>query len=368
MITTPGGLRTSPLHARHEAAGAKFAAFSGWWMPLEYAGGGVLAEHAAVRAAVGLFDVSHLGKLRLTGPGAAAYLNTRLANDLGRIAPGKAQYTLLCDETGGVVDDLIVYLAGDDDVLLVPNAANAATVAARLRDGLPSGLELTDEHLDHAVLAVQGPAAAEVMGRVGLPADLDYMAFARTSTGTVCRTGYTGEHGYELIVPAAQAGALWDEIVDAGAPVGLRLCGLASRDTLRTEMAYPLHGSDISPAISPVEAGLSWAVGWRKPGFDGADALRAMREAGAPRALVGLKSAGRGIPRHGMAVVTLDDGARETGVVTSGTFSPTLRCGIALALVATPAPAPGDQVGVRVRDRIETFDVVTTPFVPSHVR
>ena len=360
----------SPLEARHEALGAKFAEFSGWWMPLEYAGGGVLAEHACVREAVGVFDVSHLGKLRVTGPGAAAYLNTRLAGDLARIGSGQAQYTLLCDEAGGVVDDLIAYVFGPDEVFLMPNAANAAHVAELLRTGAPEGIAVADHHHDYAVIAVQGPASPAVLAGLGLPTDMDYMAFAPVGahgwTATVCRTGYTGEHGYELVVPAEAAVALWDAIMAAGTAVGLRPCGLAARDTLRTEMGYPLHGHDISGAIGPVEAGLTWAIGWDKPVFDGAPALRAARAAGPSRRLRGLAAEGRGIPRPGMAVVGLDGPAPEVGAVTSGTFSPTLRTGIALALVDAAIPL-GERVGVRIRDRVEPFTLVKPPFVPSHV-
>jgi len=361
---TTSELRHSPLEASTTRDGAKYAEFSGWSMPLEYAGGGVLVEHEAVRSGVGVFDVSHLGKLHVAGPGAAAYLNTRLANDLGRIGPGQAQYTLLCTPDGrGVVDDLIAYLIGPDEVLLVPNAANAARVAAALRDGAPAGLTIADRHEDYAVVAIQGPAAPAVVAAWGAPTDMDYMSFAPLPAGTICRTGYTGERGFELVVPSGQAAEVWDGILDAGRPFGIRPCGLAARDTLRTEMAYPLHGHEIGADIGAVEAGVSWAIGWDKPVFDGCEGLRATRAAGPSRRSRGLLAAGRGIPRPGMTVVA--DGA-EIGVVTSGTFSPTLKRGIALALIDTAAPTDG--VGVRIRDRVEPFDVVKPPFVPTHVR
>jgi len=366
-----------PLYAAHEALGAKFAPFGGWLMPLEYAHGGVLAEHAAVRGGVGLFDVSHLGKLRVAGPGAADYLNTRLANDLMRIAPGQAQYTLLCNDQGGVVDDLIAYLFADDDVHLIPNAANTEEVAARLAVGCPDGVTITNEHRDYVVLAVQGPKSEDVMTALGLPTGMDYMAFARADFDgfplTVCRTGYTGEHGYELVAPNAAADVLWASILEAGQPSGIMPCGLGARDTLRTEMGYPLHGQDISPVIGPVEAGLTWAIGWAKPVFDGADAVRAVKAAGPARRLRGLKAQGRGIPRPGMSVVISRDPAygRMTeeviGAVTSGTFSPTQKCGIALALIDA-AVGVEDVVGVAIRDRVEPFDVVKPPFVTSDVR
>jgi aminomethyltransferase len=369
--------RTSPLHDRHVAAGAKLADFGGWSMPIEYAGGGVLAEHEAVRTGVGLFDVSHLGTATVRGPGAAAFVDSCLTNDLSRIGPGQAQYTMCClpdgdPRAGGVVDDLIVYLHGPDDVLLVPNAANAAEVVARLAGAAPAGVTVTDRHTEVAVLAVQGPRSPQLLAFLGLPGELPYMSFVTGVGGgsaevTVCRTGYTGEHGYELLVAADRAGELWDVLVETGQDEGLRLCGLGARDTLRTEMGYPLHGHELSPEITPVQARAGWAVGWRKPAFWGREALLAEREAGPARLLWGLRAPGRGIPRPGMAVLDLD-GAR-VGEVTSGTFSPSLRTGIALALLDTASGvAEGSELAVDVRGRPQTVQVVRPPFVPSHVR
>ncbi len=367
-------LQTSPLHERHVAGGARFAAFGGWSMPVEYAGGGVLAEHTAVREAVGLFDVSHLGKVSVTGPGAVDFVNTVLTGDLGRIGPGQAQYTLLCNPAGGVVDDLIAYVTGPDEVLLVPNAANAAGVAAVLVAAAPEGIVVADRHHDLAVLALQGPRADEVLAAAGLPVELDYMAFAVAAVADaegeraeviVCRTGYTGERGYELLVPTAAATAVWDLLVAAGTPLGLRPAGLGARDTLRTEMGYPLHGQDLSATITPVQARAGWAVGWSKPTFVGVHALRAEKEAGPARVLRGLRAEGRGIPRAGMVV--RDAEGTEVGTVTSGTFSPSLKTGIALALLDA-AVTDGTEVTVDVRSRREPFRVVRPPFVDSHVR
>ena len=365
----------SPLHDRHAALGAKFADFGGWSMPIEYAGGGVLAEHAAVREAVGLFDVSHLGTATVRGPGAAAFVDSCLTNDLTRIGPGQAQYTLCCvadgdPRAGGVVDDLIVYLHGPDDVLLVPNAANAADVLARLSAAAPAGVTVTDRHTEVAVLALQGPRAADVLAAAGLPGgDLSYMAFAGGDGEqvTVCRTGYTGEHGYELLVGAERAGELWDAVLAAGEPFGIRACGLGARDTLRTEMGYPLHGHELSLDITPNQARSGWAVGWKKEAFWGREALLAERAAGPARQLWGLQAPGRGIPRPGMAVLGPD--GERVGEVTSGTFSPTLRTGIALALLDTAAGlGEGDEVAVDVRGRPQPVVVRKPPFVPSHVR
>ena len=374
-------LRTSPLHARHTVLGATLGAFGGWSMPLSYPAGTV-AEHVAVRSAVGVFDVSHLGKLDVSGPGAAAFVNRCLTADLDRIGPGHAQYTLCCADDGGVVDDLIAYLDGPDRVLLVPNAANAAAVGALLAAAAPAGVTVVDRHAELAVLAVQGPRSKEVLdetlpGATGADApghldDLDYMAFVDVgpspeATVRVCRTGYTGEHGYELLVPVGDAPAVWDALLAAAAPLGGLPCGLAARDTLRTEMGYPLHGQDLSAAITPVQAGSGWAVGWAKPEFWGRAALLAEKEAGPARRLRGLRATGRGVPRAGMPVLAAD-GAR-VGVTTSGTFSPTLRTGIALALVDTASGIGlDDTVSVDVRGRTLPCTVTKPPFVPSHVR
>ncbi|MDR6176481.1 aminomethyltransferase [Nocardioides zeae] len=368
VTPAPTDLLRSPLHERHVALGAKLAPFGGWAMPVEYAAG-TAAEHTAVRERVGLFDVSHLGKASVRGPGAAAYVDSVLTNSLGRIAPGQAQYTLCCAEDGGVVDDLIAYLRADDDVFLVPNAANTAAVVAILRDGAPAGVEVRDEHRDHVVLAVQGPSSDAVLEAVGLPAGHPYMSFRDAAfdggSVVVCRTGYTGERGYEVVAPVALAEPLWDALVAAGEPHGLLPAGLGARDTLRTEMGYPLHGQDIAPTITPVQARLGWAVGWDKPAFAGRDALLAERAAGPQRVLRGLRAVRRGIPRPGMRVLDAEGG--ELGLVTSGTFSPTLRTGIALALLDR-AVAEGDEVVVDVRGRSEAFTVVRPPFVEASAR
>ena len=375
-------LLLSPLHDRHATLGAKFAEFGGWSMPLEYPSG-VVKEHTAVREAVGIFDVSHLGKAMVTGAGAAAYVNATLSNDLGKIEPGKAQYTLCCDaETGGIVDDLIAYYQDDEHVLLVPNAANTAEVVRRLAEGAPDGVTVRSHHRDYAVLAVQGTRSDEVLAAVGLPVGHDYMTFVEAPFGfgsgsgsgvdgpegegvVVCRTGYTGERGYELIAANSVAGELWDALMAAGEEHGMLACGLGARDTLRTEMGYPLHGQDISLDVTPNEAGLGWAVGWKKEAFWGRAALVAEREVGPKRRLRGLVAVGRGIPRPGMGVTLVQD--VPLCDITSGTFSPTLRKGIGLALV--PAFVhPDAELGVDVRGRREIFASVKPPFVDTAVR
>lgn len=372
---TTSELKKTPLHGRHVAAGAKTADFGGWDMPIEYVG--TVAEHAAVRTTVGLFDVSHMGKVAVHGAGATAFLNSVLANDLDRISSGQAQYSMLCNEAGGVIDDLIVYRWSDDGAYVIPNAANSPTVVATLRELAPEGVTIDDQHLTHGIIAVQGPRSAAVLTALGLPVDHDYMAMemARWQDApiVVCRTGYTGEHGYELVAPTEVLVSLWDALVADAAAIGGMPAGLGARDTLRTEMGYPLHGQDISPTITPVEAMLGWAVGWDKPTFRGRDALVAQRAEGPSRRLRGLLALDRGIPRPHMPV-HLPPGDPATplsgdrvGEVTSGTFSPTLKQGIALALIDASIPLDAELV-VDVRGRAARFRVVKPPFVQPSTR
>ena len=362
-------MKTSPLHDKHLSLTAKMADFGGWLMPIEYPGAGVLAEHAAVREKVGLFDVSHLGKASVVGDGALEFLNTCLTNDLTKIADGSAQYTLLCSPDGGVVDDLIAYRNSSSDFFLVPNASNTTDVVKVLKEQAPAHIKVTNLHNEFAVLAIQGPLAPEVLSQLGISVDIDYMAFAKvTISGAeviVCRTGYTGELGYELLPKVADASRVWDAIIQVITPMGGLVCGLGARDTLRTEMGYPLHGHELSLDISPVEASANWAVGWQKESFIGAEQLKAQKQDGAPRKSFALKSLDRGIPRAGMAVKNLD--GIVVGEVTSGTFSPTLKHGIGLALL-TPDVKLGQKLVIDVRGRESQCEVVKLPFVTSHVR
>jgi aminomethyltransferase len=371
-------LLTSPLHDRHVALGAKFAEFGGWSMPLEYSG--VVKEHTAVREAVGIFDVSHLGKATVRGAGAAAFVNATLSNDLRRIGPGKAQYTLCIDDlTGGIVDDLIAYYKDEETIFLIPNAANTAEVVRRLAEAAPTGVEVANQHRDFVILAVQGPRSDDVLAGVGLPSahgaePIDYMGFVEASFTApsgqrsdviVCRTGYTGERGYELVAPNDAALPLWDALVAAGEEFGLLPCGLGARDTLRTEMGYPLHGQDIAPTINPLEGGVGWAVGWKKDAFWGREVLLPIKEEGPKRVLRGIVATGRGIPRPHMAASLTPD--LLVGEVTSGTFSPTLKKGIGLVLVSSTVH-PEAEIGIDVRGRREIFQLTSPPFVTSHVR
>jgi aminomethyltransferase len=351
----------SPLDALHRELGARMVPFGGWDMPLEY-DTGTLAEHLACRNEAVVFDVSHLGTVQVSGADALAMLQGALSNDLGKIAPGRAQYSHLLDEAdASVLDDIIVWwhpAAGDGapDVFdVMPNASNTD----RVRDAI-GGRETTHER---AVLAVQGPQAIERLATV-FP---DAAAVGRFRVGhatwqgapcTIAGTGYTGERGVEIAVPADAAAGLWAAIVGAG----IRPAGLGARDTLRLEVGLPLHGHELGPGITPLQAGLGWVVAWTKPTFRGKTALAAERDAGIARHLVGIATEGRRPPRAECAVLL--DGA-SVGVVTSGNFSPVLGHGIALALVP-PSVEVGAAVAIDVRGTALPGTVVDTPFVPKH--
>ena len=370
----------SPLYKWHINAGAKMADFGGWQMPIEYgkeigalSAGGVIAEHTAVRTSVGIFDVSHLGKIEIKGEGALAFLNKIITNELNKIGNANAQYNLLCDESGGVIDDLIVYRYSDDHLFLIPNAANCASVFDVLVAANDQGLEITNAHRSYGVLAVQGPKSAAFLKELGIEVDLDYMAFTEITIAgkealgkvIICRTGYTGEFGYELLPAWNSATQLWEYMFQVLGKFDGRVCGLGSRDTLRTEMGYPLHGHELSLEITPLQASAGWAVALSKSEFHGKNALVGEKEKGIGRILRGLLSQDRGIPRAGMNV--LDGNDQVVGIITSGTFSPTLKAGIGLALIKPDIPI-GSALKIDVRGRTSDVLVSKPPFVPSHVR
>jgi glycine cleavage system T protein (aminomethyltransferase) len=345
-------LRHSPLEAEHRALGAHLGAFAGWDMPISYSG--TVAEHTAVRTDVGVFDVSHLGKILVGGAAAAGSLDTTLTNRIADLAPGRARYTLLLDEDAGIVDDMIVYALAEEKLLVVPNAANVDDVEARIRARMPGSVRL--ERSDWAVIAIQGPRSRAVLDAAvpGVP-ELKYMRCATAGEIAVARSGYTGEHGYEVLAPPEQATGVWRAALAAGAVP----CGLAARDTLRLEMGYPLHGNDIDRETTPKEAGLAWAVAEDKEFFAGKEAYVSKPVS---KTLVGLRMEDRIIPRRGCAVMA---GDRAIGTVTSGTFSPTLKIGIALAWVEPGSLATGDACEVEVRGKRGKAVVVDPPFVAS---
>ena len=346
-------LRTSPLDAAHRALGAKMVPFGGWDMPLSY-GDGTLAEHKACRSAAVAFDVSHLGTVRVEGPGGLEQLQAALTNDLAKVAPGRAQYTHLLEEAdASVLDDIIVWWLRDDVFDIMPNASNTERVVAAV-----GGVDIT---ATRAIIAVQGPEARKRLATIAPEAAaigrfrVGSVAMAGT-TCTVAGTGYTGEDGVEVAVPAESAPLVWEELLAAGVVPA----GLGARDTLRLEAALPLHGHELGPGITPLQAGLGWVVAWGKPGgFRGRDALVAERGRGVARRLRGLAVQGRRPPRAEQAVLV--DG-QPAGEVTSGNFSPVLGHGIALAFLP-PDVEEGAEVAIDVRGDQVPAKVVKTPFV-----
>jgi len=332
-------LRRTPLYERHASLGARLVPFAGWEMPVQYTS--IVAEHRAVRTSAGVFDVSHMGQLSLAGGGAHDYLQARLSNDLDRVGAGQAQYTLLTNERGGIVDDLIAYRRGSDDYLLVVNAANVDADHGALD-------ETEDVSAEWALLAVQGP---EALQRLGI--EVEPFTFREDDVlGIRCLvagTGYTGERGCELGCSPDDAVALWDAILERG----IVPCGLGARDTLRLEVCYPLHGNDISPERTPIEAGLGWACALDKE-FTGVDVLRRQKEEGPAEKLVAFVMEEKAIPRQGMRVA-------EGGEVTSGSLSPMLDVGIGLAYVRAELAEPETKLSIDVRGRPKAARVVRKP-------
>ena len=323
--------------------------FAGHEMPIQYEG--ILAEHRAVRTGVGVFDVSHMGEIRLSGPGAAAYADLLVTNQAASLPDGKVVYTPMCREDGGILDDLLVYALGDDRLLVV-NAANFDKDLAWVRAHAPAGVEVVDENVATAQLAVQGPRAEEVVARVmgeRVRALGFYEAFA-TGTGEdwtlVSRTGYTGEDGFEIYVRPSRALPLWDRVFEAGAAEGIRAIGLGARDTLRLEMGYCLYGNDIDESTNPIEAGLGWTVRLDKKEFLGRDAIARVKETGPRRKLLGLLLEGDRIPRHGFSV---ERGGSAVGTVTSGSMGISLGRPVGMAYLEGDAAAAGSKVDVVVR-------------------
>jgi aminomethyltransferase len=358
-------LKKTPLYDQHVALGAKMVPFAGYEMPVQYAG--VSHEHHVVRQKVGMFDVSHMGEFWVEGADATAFLNSVTSNDVAKLTPGKVQYSCLPNTTGGIVDDLLVYCVNDTKYMLVVNASNMAKDWAWLQQFAGNfDVRMTDVSEVTALLAVQGPLAAQALQSL-TDLDLGSMtyysfgigSFAGVSNVVVSATGYTGAGGFEIYVPNAHAAAAWDAIIAAGAPFGLEPIGLGARDTLRLEMGFCLYGNDIDDTTSPIEAGLGWITKFTKE-FTNSAALKAQKEAGVARKLVGIKLLERGVPRHGYPIVDADGNA--VGEVTSGTMAPSLNEAIGMAYVPTASAAPGSIVLVEIRGKALKAEVVSLPF------
>jgi len=358
-------LHETPLHERHEALGARLIDFAGWLMPVQYTG--ILEEHRAVRERAGLFDLSHMGELFVVGPEAGAALAAALVSNPPALADGRAQYSMIVAADGGILDDLIVYRLAPERFLVVANASNAQVVSDLLAERIRSfKAVLDDRSLATALVAIQGPLSVEIL-RPLTDVDLDALHYYAIGEGTVAgvaalvaRTGYTGEDGFEIFVDTAHAGAVWDALMAAGRDRGLRPIGLGARDTLRLEAGMPLYGNELDAATNPFEAGLGRVVKLDKPDdFVGRAALERVARDGVARKLVGIVLRGRGIARHGYPI---HSGERVTGVVTSGTQSPTLGQAIAMGYVATADAEPGTMIDVEIRGQRVPAEVVALPF------
>ena len=353
-----GEVRSTPLLDEHRALGARLTDFGGWQMPLQYAG--VVSEHNAVRTTAGVFDVSHLGKLRVAGPGAGEALQVALTADVVSLPQGRATYALVLTDDGGCIDDVFAYRIADEEWLVVPNASNVAAVAEAITE---AGADPVDEWDRWAILALQGPDSFEVFGRAFPDADLSGLELHAwrdiplgSSAAMVARTGYTGERGVELYVPAEDSVEVWRALLDKGASPA----GLGARDTLRLEMGYALYGHEITTDVNPLEAGLGWVLAWDTP-FRGREVLEKVRADKPARKLFGVRCTGRGVPRQDHVVMGPDG---ELGVVTSGNFSPTLQTGIAMALGPREStPAQGAEIAIEGRGRRIEGVIVKPPFI-----
>ncbi len=369
LIQSVGALKRTPLYDLHVKAGAKMVPFGGWEMPVQYTG--IIEEHRSVRRSVGLFDISHMGEFEIAGPEALAVVQRLCSNDAAALAVGQVQYSLLCYPEGGIVDDLTLYRLAEDRFMLTVNAANIDKDWRWVTEHGAGRAEWTNVSVETALLAVQGPKAEALVERL---ADTDvtrvlYYHFTRGAVAGVpaliSRTGYTGEDGFELYVPAARAEPLWNALMEAGRDSGIHPIGLGARDTLRLEMKFALYGNDIDETTNPIEAGLGWVVKPAKGDFIGRAAIEACRERSLSRKLVGFEMAERAIPRHGYRILK---GERPVGVVTSGSFGPSVERGIGMGYVPPDLAAVDSALEVEIRSRSEPARVARTPFYPSKVK
>jgi aminomethyltransferase len=361
-------MKKTPLNQVHINAGARMVDFGGWHMPVQYSG--LSQEHQAVRTKAGLFDVSHMGEVIVEGAGAEQFLNELVTNNVSRLKNGQAQYTVMCYENGGVVDDLLVYKRAESRYLLCINAGNIekdwewiSNRAKGVKD-----LRVHNASDEFCQIALQGPLSEKILAplvKINL-SEIQYYHFAEAELldkeAIISRTGYTGEDGFEIYAPAAQAERIWNALMETGAPLGLLPCGLGCRDTLRTEMKFPLYGHEITAETNPLEAGLGWVVKLDKPAdFAGKNALLKVKASGTTRSLVGIRVMDRGIPRQGYEIFD-ESGKEKLGEVTSGTPSPSLGYPVAIAYVQKGFTAVGTKLKVKVRDNFCTAEVVSTPF------
>ncbi len=365
-------LKKTALFSEHQRLGGRLVDFGGWELPVQYSG--VMDEHLACRKAAGLFDVSHMGEIQIEGPGSESFLNFLVTNEVSKLAVGQAQYTALCNESGGIVDDLVIYRRSSQNFLLVVNASNTdkdfqhiLDVHSRFEKNFDE-LRVTNASAQYSQIAVQGPRAAEIVSKISsIPLDgiRTYHFVEGTLCGTtqalIARTGYTGEDGFELYTPWDSGPEIWNKLLEVGIPLGMKPCGLGARDTLRLEMKYPLYGNELSDHTHPLEAGLGWVVKMNKADFLGKAALTKAKQAGLTRQLVGIRMIGKGIPRHGYDLYS-ETGDRKIGNVTSGTQSPSLQVAIGIGYVELSEAKPGTKIRVDIRGTRVSAEVIPTPF------
>jgi aminomethyltransferase len=357
-------MKETPFYQHHIQLGAKVVPFAGYQMPIQYSG--IIDEHRKVRNAVGVFDVSHMGEFLVSGKNALQFLQRVTINDVSRLSPGRAQYSAMCYDSGGIVDDLLVYQLGPDRYMTVVNASNIEKDLSWMKEHLINGVELVNQSDETALLAIQGPKAEETLQKL-TPVALSGIQYYHFAIGTVCgiemiisRTGYTGERGFEIYFAPGHADLIWNAVMDAGRPFGIAPIGLGARDTLRLEMGFCLYGNDIDQTTNPLEAGLGWITKMSKPDFIGKPVLDRVKAEGLKRKLVGLIMGEKAVARHGYKI--LKDGS-EVGVVTSGSFAPSLEKNIGMGYVLAPLAVEGKVLTVDVRSTQKSATIVSIPFL-----
>ncbi len=362
-------LKHTPLHTIHRELGARLVPFAGWEMPVQYKG--ILEEHLTVRDAVGLFDVSHMGQIELSGGAALEGIQYITTNDASRLYPGRVQYTALCNEEGGVIDDVTLYMLDKERYLFCVNASNTEKDLLWIREQIGNKVNVSDRSRDYALIAIQGPLSVEVAKRIwgNRIEGLRYYHFTTLeqggSTTIISRTGYTGEDGFEVYIDSKKAVSIWQRLMDAGRDLDIMPCGLGARDTLRIEMKYCLYGNELTEETTPLEAGLGWIVKFDKGEFVGRDALLRQKEKGVDKRLIGFEMLEGGIPRHGYSILS---GDRVIGTVTSGTFSPSLKKPIGIGYILQGLSNTGMELLIDIRGKIRKAVIVETPFVKGDER
>jgi aminomethyltransferase len=357
-------MKRTPFFEFHKNAGAKIVPFAGYEMPVLYSG--IMEEHKAVRNAVGVFDVSHMGEFYAKGPNALSFLQSVTVNDVSKLTPGKAQYSAMCFDDGGIVDDLLIYMLAEHSYMIVVNASNIEKDWEWMKKHCPSGVSFENKSDDTALLAIQGPKSLETMQKL-TSADLSAIPYYHFVQGAVAgiemiisRTGYTGELGFEIYFDIAHAEKIWNAIFDAGKEFGIVPIGLGARDTLRLEMGYCLYGNDIDQTTNPIEANLGWITKLNKGEFVAKSILEKTKTDGPKRKLVGMMLNEKAVPRHGYSLLV---NGKNVGVVTSGTFSPSLEKGIAMGYVDVPYAEVGSKIAIDVRGKMIDAMVVALPFL-----